>query len=82
MLNVRGAVNITEGELGGTAPNTTEPVPRNLQVPFSCPHNVYCRPDTVMVLAACALSAPNHANTVAAATPMSFKLLVIDCMYR
>ncbi|MFM0207076.1 hypothetical protein PQQ96_06670 [Paraburkholderia sediminicola] len=69
---------MTDGEVGGTAPNTTEAVPRNLQVPFSCAHNLYCCPATVMVLvAACAFSAPNHANTVAAATPKILKFLVI-----
>jgi hypothetical protein len=51
LLNVRGALNITEGEVGGTAPNTTEPVPRNEHLPFSCAHNLYCCPETVMVLA-------------------------------
>jgi hypothetical protein len=51
LVKVFGAVNITDGELGGTEPNTTEPVPRNVQLLFSCPHNVYFRPETVMVLA-------------------------------
>ncbi|MFL9868594.1 hypothetical protein PQR67_30870 [Paraburkholderia fungorum] len=74
---------MTDGALGGTAPNTTEPVPRNLQVPFSCAHNLYCSPATVMVLvAACTFSAPNHASTVAAATPRSLKFLVIVDVYR
>jgi hypothetical protein len=83
LLNVRGAVNITDGDVGGTAPNTTEPVPRNEHLPFSCAHNLYCCPETVMVLAwACALSAANDANTVADATPNSFKYLVIVRMFR
>ncbi|WP_341317766.1 hypothetical protein WN982_21770 [Paraburkholderia sp. IMGN_8] len=51
MLKVLGAVNITDGASGGTAPNTTEPVPRNEQLPFSSPHNLYCWPATVIVLA-------------------------------
>jgi hypothetical protein len=83
LLKVCGAVNMTDGALGGTAPNTTEAVPRNEQLPYSCPHNLYCSPATVMVLAwACAFSAPNDANTVAAATPSNFKFLVIVRMYR
>ncbi|MBB5542081.1 hypothetical protein A8H39_37375 [Paraburkholderia fungorum] len=74
---------MADGAVGGTAPNTTEAVPRNLQVPFSCAHNLYWSPATVMVLvAACAFSAPNHASTVAAATPRSFKFLVIVNVYR
>jgi len=74
---------MTDGALGGTAPNTTEAVPRKLQVPFSCAHKLYCSPATVMLLvAACAFSAPNHANTVAAATPRSLKFLVIVRMSR
>jgi hypothetical protein len=51
LLNVCGAVNITDGALGGTAPNTTEAVPRKEQLPFSWAHNLYCCPETVMVLA-------------------------------
>jgi hypothetical protein len=50
LLKVRGAVSMTDGELGGTAPNTTEPVPENVQLPFSCPHSAYCSPETVIVL--------------------------------
>jgi len=73
-VNVRGAVSITEGALGGTAPNTTEPVPRNEQLLFSLPHSVYDWPATVIVDAwAYACSAPNEASTVAEATPNSFQ---------
>lgn len=75
---------MTDGEVGGTAPNTTAPVPRNEQLPFSCPHNLYCWPATVIVLvcAACTFSAPTDANTVADATPSSFKYLIVIRMYR
>jgi hypothetical protein len=74
---------MTVGEVGGTAPNTTEPVPRNEQLPFSCPHNLYCWPATVIVpVCACAFSAPNAANTVADATPSNLKYLIIVRMYR
>jgi hypothetical protein len=83
LLKDCGAVSITEGALGGTAPNTTEAVPRKEQLPFSCAHNLYCWPATVMVLAcACALCAANDVNTVADATPSSFKYLVIVRIYR
>jgi hypothetical protein len=42
---------MTDGAVGGTAPNTTSAVPRNEHLLFSFPHNVYCWPETVMVLA-------------------------------
>jgi hypothetical protein len=74
---------MTDGALGGTAPNTTEPVPRNAQLPFSCAHHLYCRPATVIVLAwARAFSAPNDANAAAAATPSNFEYLIMVRMYR
>jgi hypothetical protein len=73
---------MTDGEVGGTAPNTTAPVPRNEQLPFSCPHNLYCWPATVIVLVcAWTFSAPIDANTVADATPSNLKYLIVIRMY-
>jgi hypothetical protein len=83
LLKVLGAASMTDGAAGGTAPNTTEPVPRNEQLPYSWPHNLYCWPATVMVLVcACAFSTPNDANTVADATLSNFKYLIIVRMFR
>jgi hypothetical protein len=52
LLKVAGLVNMVDGAFGGTAPNTTDPVPENVQLSFSLPQNVYCTPPTVMVLCA------------------------------
>jgi hypothetical protein len=35
LLKVRGLVSMLDGALGGTAPNTTDPVPENVQLSFS-----------------------------------------------
>jgi hypothetical protein len=73
LVNERGADSRFDGALGGTAPNTTEPVPENVQLLFSWPHSLYCTPDTVIVACASAFCAPNDDSTVAAAAiPRSF----------
>jgi hypothetical protein len=67
-----------DGAFGGTAPNTTDPAPEKVQLSFSDPHNLYCTPATVMLLAcAWAFSTPNAASIVATATGSSLKYLII-----
>ncbi|AFT84659.1 hypothetical protein AB3X82_11925 [Paraburkholderia phenoliruptrix] len=78
MLNVAGLVSIVEGALGGTAPNTTDAVPRNEQLLFSCAHSLYCCPATVTVLTcACAVCTPKDASAVVAAIPINLEYLTI-----
>ena len=69
---------MVDGAFGGTAPNTTDPVPENVQLSFSLPQNVYCTPLTVMVLlCAWAVSTPNTASVVAIEIGSSRKYFII-----
>src|SRR5476649_1841131 len=68
---------MTVGEFGGTAPNTTDPLPENLQLPFSLPQNVYFTPLTVMLLCAWALPTPNIASVVAIEIGSSLKYFIV-----
>jgi hypothetical protein len=66
------------GELGGTEPNTTDPLPENVQLSFSLPQNVYFTPLTVMVLlCAWALPAPKTASVVAIEIGSSLKYFIV-----
>jgi hypothetical protein len=78
LVKLRGLVNMVDGAFGGTAPNTTDPVPENVQLSFSLPQNVYCTPLTVMVLlCAWAVSAPNTASVVATEIGSSLRYFII-----
>ena len=76
-MKVLGLVSMTVGEFGGTAPNTTDPLPENLQLPFSLPQNVYFTPLTVMLLCAWALPTPNIASVVAIEIGSSLKYFIV-----
>jgi hypothetical protein len=77
LVKVAGLVNMVDGAFGGTAPNTTDPVPENVQLSFSLPQNVYCTPLTVMLLCAWAVSTPNTASVVATEIGSSLKYFII-----
>jgi hypothetical protein len=73
-VKLRGLVSMVVGELGGTEPNTTDPLPENVQLSFSLPQNVYFTPLTVIVLlCAWALPTPKTASIVATEIGSSLK---------
>jgi hypothetical protein len=77
-VKLRGLVSMVVGELGGTEPNTTDPLPENVQLSFSLPQNVYFTPLTVIVLlCAWALPTPKTASIVATEIGSSLKCFII-----